>query len=92
MEQTLDYSITITYSWDGWVVINDTDGVITFLIEDDITLAGSGKVLAETSKNFSVVNDWSTNNVPAIKIGNTILTETKLKKIIKFIDSIEEEI
>jgi hypothetical protein len=67
---------------------NIPNATVNFYI--DVSLSGTGDILTTISDNFSVINDWTTNNQPAIKIGNTTITETQLAKLIAFIDSIEE--
>lgn len=88
-EQELQYSVGIEFDWGDWTITNNSGGVITFLREEDLTIEGTGNLIAAPLEDFSIINDQRSGWVPAIKLGNTILTQRKLQKLLDFIDTIE---
>jgi len=89
MEDTTTYTVSITFNRGNWTINNDSNGIITFLMDEELTTVGAGRALRETSDRFSVTTAWDgSNDVPAIKVGNTVLTETKLSQLIAYIDGL----
>jgi hypothetical protein len=93
----IEEEITISFDYGNGEVYNynvtgDSSAVSFINPKAPLCINGTGKILTETSDKFSVTTAWdgsTSTYVPAIKIGNTILTETKLNKIIAFVDGIE---
>lgn len=84
-------SIYFDNSSGTWITENDSPDIISFAL-DEVLVEGTGNILTTTSDKFSVTQIWDSTqkkSVPAIKIGNTVLTESKLNKIITFIDNLE---